>query len=164
MLYLVPFPSVEPVLGAQETRTVTVIVPRDGVPQGSYGLIEFYCPDPDCDCRRVLIHVVEQQRPGEFLASIGYGFDREAEHAGPYLDPLNAQCPYADGLLRLVENVALSDPAYVVRLEQHYARVKRAADDPAHPAYGRLRKATRGDGRAPVRAARPALRRVRRRR
>ena len=48
------------------------------------------------DCRRVMINVVQKKRPGRLLAAIGYGFDREAEDAGPYLDPLSEQCPYAD--------------------------------------------------------------------
>jgi len=146
MTYLVPFFQVDPDLAARETRTTTLFEPRDGIPAGSYGLIEVYCPDPDCDCRRVMINVVEKEHPGHFLASIGYGFDREGEDAGPYLDPLNEQCSYAGALMRLVQEVALSDPLYVSRLERHYDLVKQAADDPAHPAYERLRKAIEDDG------------------
>ena len=145
MTYLVPFFQVDPDLAAQETRTITLFEPRDGIPAGSYGLIEWYCPDPDCDCRRVTINVVEKEHPGHFLASIGYGFDRAAEDAGPYLDPLNEQCAYAGALMRLVQEVALSDSGYVARLERHYALVRQAASDPAHPAYERLRQVTESD-------------------
>ena len=151
MTYLVPFVQVEPDLAEKETRTATLFEPRDGIPPGTYGLIESYCPDPDCDCRRVMINVTEKKHPAHFLASIGYGFDRDAEDAGPYLDALNEQCPYADALLRLVQEVALSDPSYLARLKRHYARVKRAANDPSHPAYQRLREATEDeDGWIPV--------------
>ena len=146
MAYLVPFLQVEPDLAAKEMRTATLFEPREGIPTGSYGLVESYCPDPDCDCRRVMINVVEQQHPTRYLAAIGYGFDRDAEDAGPYLDPLNEQCPYADALLRLVEEVALSDPGYLARLERHYALVKRAATDPGHPAYQKLRQTADDDG------------------
>ena len=146
MAYLVPFVRVEPDLGAKETRTVTVFRSRKGIPAGTYGLIESYCPDPDCDCRRVMINVVERKRPGRFLAAISYGFDREAEDAGPYLDPLNEQCPYADALMRLVEEVVLSDASYVARLERHYDLVKGAAADPTHAAYETLRQAIESDG------------------
>jgi hypothetical protein len=144
--YLVPFLSVEPALAEKETRTVTLFAPREGIPAGKYGLLEFYCPDPDCDCRRVMIKVLANSDPGSFLAAISYGFDRDAEDAGPFLDPLNEQCPYAPALLRLVKNVVLRDASYVARLERHYDRVKRAARDPAHPAYDTLRQATDSDG------------------
>ncbi len=141
-MFLVPFFQVEPDLAVRETRTATLFKPRDGIPAGSYGLIEFYCPDPKCDCRRVMIRVVEEKSLGHFLASIGYGFDRDDAEAGPYLDPLNEQCHYAAALLRLVVDVGLRDSEYVSRLERHYALVKRAAADPEHPAYETLHKAT----------------------
>ena len=115
MTYLVPFFQVEPDLAEKETRTATLFEPREGIPAGTYGLVESYCPDPDCDCRRVMINVVEKQHPTRYLAAIGYGFDRDAEDAGPYLDTLNAQSPYADALLRLVQEIGLSDPSYVAR-------------------------------------------------
>jgi hypothetical protein len=145
MTYLVPFVQVEPDLAEKETRTATLFEPRDGIPAGTYGLIESYCPDPDCDCRRVMINVAEKKHPAHILASIGFGFDRDAEDAGPYLDPLNEQCPYAGALMRLVQEVALSDPRYVARLERHYDLVRRAAGDPAHPAYETLRQAAESD-------------------
>jgi hypothetical protein len=92
-----------------------------------------------------MLNVVEERRPAEYLASISYGFDRDDDDAGPYLDPLNRQCRYAEDLMRLVEEVVLSDLAYVARLKRHYALVKRAAIDPAHPAYETLRQATASD-------------------
>ena len=146
MAYLVPFFQVEPALAAEETRTVTLLAPHEGIPADNYGLLESYCPDPDCDCRRVMLNVVAKEQPGHFLAAISYGFDRDAEDAGPYLDPLNEQCSYAPALLRLVRNVVLSDPHYVARLERHYELVKDAAHDPTHPAYDRLCQATDSDG------------------
>ena len=144
--YLVPFLRVEPDLAAAETRTVTLFKPREEIPAGSYGLIESYCPDPDCDCRRVMINVVEKEHPRRYLAAISYAFDRDIKDAGPYLDPLNEQCSYAGALLRLVEQVVLRDARYVARLERHYDLVKRAAHDPTHPAYDTLRQATDSDG------------------
>jgi hypothetical protein len=145
MTHLVPFVQIEPDLAVKETRTATLFESRDGIPAGTYGLIESYCPDPNCDCRRAMLNVVEQNRPTHFLASVGYGFDRDAEDAGPYLDPLNEQCLYARALMGLVEDVALNDPSYVARLERHYDLVKQAAVDPAHPAYETLRRATEDD-------------------
>jgi len=159
-MYLIPFYVVDPDLAARETRVTTLFkLSKEGVPEGEYGLLEFYCPDPDCDCRRVMINVVEKDRPTEFLASISYGFDHDAEDAGPYLDPLNKQCAYADGLLRMVERVAFSDVRYLARLKHHYALVKRAATDPDHPAYARLQEACEEDQLTPGEAG-PKPRRV----
>ncbi len=137
---LIPFYVVERELAAKETRTITLFAPHAGVPPGSYGLYEFYCPDPACDCRRVMLNVVEEKNPKYFLASISYAFDRDDEMAGPFLDPMNPQCEYAENLLQLVDEMTLGDLNYIARLERHYVMVKRAASDPKHPAYRKLQK------------------------
>jgi len=137
---LIPFFVVEPEMAARETRVMNLLAPHGGLPAGSYGLFEFYCPDPACNCRRVMVDVVEEQDTDHILAAISYGFDREEEQAGPFLDPLNPQSEYAENLLRLVQDVILSDPHYVARLERHYHLVKQAASNPNHPAYQRLQK------------------------
>jgi hypothetical protein len=146
-MHLIPFYVVEPDLAARETRVMNTLAVEDGLPLGSYGLLEFYCPDPTCDCRRVMLNVVEEKRPDHFLACISFGFDRDGESAGPFLDPLNPQSQYAAQLLRLVGDVILSDAAYVARLERHYASVKRAASDPQHPAYHHLQRVLVDDAR-----------------
>jgi hypothetical protein len=144
-VYLIPFYVAEPELAAQETRVINLLVPQGELPVGSYGLLEFYCPDPKCHCRRVMLKVVEEKQPTRFVAAISYGFDREEENAGPFLDPLNPQSRYAEELLHLVEEVVLSDPHYVARLERHYRLMKQAAADPNHPAYAKLQEVLAGD-------------------
>jgi hypothetical protein len=111
---------------------------NDELPVDTYHLTEFYCPDADCDCQRVMLNVVgEKQIERGVLASVSYVFDRDDELTEPFLDPLNLQSEYAEALLRYVE-VALSGPDYVARLGRHYAMVKEAAADPTHPAFRRL--------------------------
>ena len=119
---------------------MNLLVPQGELPVGSYGLLEFYCPDPKCNCRRVMLNVVEEKSPDKILAAISYGFDREEKDAGPFLDPLNPQSQYAEDLLRLVQSAILCDPRYIARLEQHYHLAKRAASDPSHPAHQRLQE------------------------
>lgn len=140
-LYLIPFYAVDPDLAIKETRVITLLQPQRGIPPGAYGLVEFYCPDPTCDCRRVMLNVSAEQHPEPFLASISYAFDRDAPDAGPFLDPLNEQSPYAFALLELVNELVLSDVHYLARLERHYHLMKSAAADPHHPAYLTLQKA-----------------------
>lgn len=144
-MHLIPFFAVDPELAARETRVMHTLVPQGKLPLGSYGLLEFYCPDPTCECRRVMLKVAEENDPDRFLAAISYGFDRDEEDAGPFLDPLNPQSRYAEDLLQLVEEIVLSDPRYVARLERHYYLVKEAASDPSHPAYRKLQRVLAGD-------------------
>jgi len=89
--------------------------------------------------------VEEEKQPDHFLASISYGFDRDDEMTGPFLDPMNPQSQYAEELLRLLEETVLSDLRYVARLERHYVLVKKAASDPKHPAYRKLQKVLADD-------------------
>jgi hypothetical protein len=144
----IPFYKVEPELAEQETRTITMVRTGEDLPPGTYGLIESYCPDPACDCRRVMLNVArEEHLERGYVATISYGFDRDGEMAGPFLDPLNPQSEYSEALLRVVTTAALSDPQYVQRLERHYELVKRAASDVEHPAYMEIRRElARGEG------------------
>ena|SRR5947208_12330376 len=130
-LGLVPFVRFFPQQAARETRTLTTRR-FPGLPDDEDGLLESYCADPRCNCRRVMLNVVGRWQQA-ILATVSYGFDRDAAMAGPFLDPLNPQIAYADILLRQVEEV-LEDPAHVARLEAHYYQVKGAMADPAHPA------------------------------
>jgi hypothetical protein len=150
-MHLIPFHSVEPELAERETRRITVVTSQGDVLEGAYNLVEFYCPDPDCDCRRVMLNVVsEEQVHRGYLASISYAFDRNDDMAGPFLDPLNPQSQYADELLELVTVSVLKDPEYLERLERHYELVKQAASDPGHSAYDWLRrKVMEGDRLSP---------------
>ena len=139
-MHLIPFHVVDRELAFEELRVLHLFVEQGGLPVGSYALLEHYCPDPDCDCRRVMLTVVEEDRPQRCLASISYAFDSDDDMPGPFLDPMNRQSRHAEALLELVPSAVLSDPRYLARLERHYALVKEAASDPNHPAYDELQE------------------------
>jgi hypothetical protein len=126
---LAPFSSFFPELAFDECRFVVLIPDRPGadLDDADYrlALVEHYCADPKCDCRRVMIQVVGEPE-GVSLCSISFGFDREAADCGPYIDTLNPSLPSADAVLELVGEDVLSDPGYVARLERHYRMVKEA--------------------------------------
>jgi hypothetical protein len=118
-----------PEIAKKETRDLTLVGgPQHGVPEGRYAFFELYCTERGCDCRRVMLQVVNE-RDG-IVASVSYGFDRKAPMAGPYLDPLHKRASYAKGLVRLMEELVFSDPAYVARLERHYRMMKDKTDRP----------------------------------
>jgi hypothetical protein len=74
---------------------------------------------------------VVSRRQQAILASISFGFDRDDELAGPFLDPINPRCSYASALLELGIETLLSSPDYVERLEAHYYQVKGATAVPS---------------------------------
>jgi hypothetical protein len=132
-----PFMSRFPDLAVNEMR-VTTILQDDKIPKGEYAFVEWYCDEDDCDCRRVLIQVMERSTKGKIWATINYGWEKPAfyakrmgvesmakEMAGAMLDPINPQTKYAPVLLELFEMI-LQDPAYVDRLKRHYAMFKGA--------------------------------------
>src|SRR5690348_5859030 len=106
-----------PKVAEAETRFVNLLEPEPGsrIPAGSYALVEAYCTEKGCDCRRVLLNVLEQTRG--HVATISYGFDRDGPMPGPYLDVLNPQSPFAQELMELIDEMTLHDPDYLARLE-----------------------------------------------
>ncbi len=119
-----------PELIDKETRCIDILN-NEVIPDDRYILVECYCPKLDCDCRRVLLKVIakEHTEQGELL-TISFGFDREKEMAGPYIDPMNPRCSYADALFRIIAPMLETDTDYADRLESHYHMVKRAVKRP----------------------------------
>lgn len=128
-----PFHGRCPEIAMKEVRSVTVLDDGQSVPPGQYGLLEFYCDDPECDCRRVLFQVVRSDTGGKVWATINYGWESAEYYArwlgsaeagreacGASLDPLHPQSEYAPALLDLFTDVILADASYVERLKRHY--------------------------------------------
>ena len=158
------FMSVFPVQGIAETRSFRISGYPEA-PDDEYALFEAYCPDPSCDCQKAVLNVVGRHQGTRSLFSISFGFDSQRLDAGPYIDPLNRRCAYADVLLEVVEEHVLSDPAYVALLQSHYQQVKAAAVDPNDPGYAVIRRFLKEeDLAAPRPSKRPGGRRSKSRR
>jgi hypothetical protein len=124
-----------------ESRALQVF-DRPEVPTGTYVLREFYCNEPDCDCRRVILHVqsVEAKR---VVASINYAFEPAKP---PYqdepqysLDPLNPQSELSPIFFKMVKELLARDADYRSRLHRHYQMWKEVVDDPSHPDHQKVR-------------------------
>ena len=113
-----------PKLADSELRNFT-IAPGYGssLPGDHYTLMELYCNEKGCDCRRVTIAVFAE-RNRDFVAHINLGFDSDDAMAGPFLDPLNPQERYAGELLYFFTDMINEDPAYLARLQRHYVLFK----------------------------------------
>jgi hypothetical protein len=107
--------------------------------EGDYDLIECFCNEADCDCRRVMIAVISRAT-NKAVAHISYGWEsvdfylkwtkgdlsQAIDCQGPYLDPLNPQSANSNIFLMLFEKFVMQDKAYMERLKQHYSLFKAA--------------------------------------
>ncbi len=145
---MVAFHALFPEEAENEVRTVTPS--GDGsLPPRTFLFVEAYCVEKDCDCRRVMINVVDAEQR-EQVATINHGFEPPGAGAAvqeqTFLDPLNPQSEVSDAFLGLFEYMIGADAAYRDRLVRHYAMWKRIVDDPSHPAQAKLRDARPGFG------------------
>jgi len=143
-----------PELAVKETRTITVLGDNNlYLPNGEYGLLEMYCNDEDCDCRRVIINVVFRDTD-KSLALICYGWEQLSfyvkwyygaetklsdlesgeksdlrTYKGPGLSMEGPQSNLAPSILQLVIDQVLSDKDYVSRLKRHYKLFREKVDE-----------------------------------
>ncbi len=137
-MYFQPFHERFPEISERETRSITTFR-NTGVPKDDYGLVESYCNEPDCDCRRVFFNVLAH-RQNKIVAVITYGWEDEDFYIdwlgenrpdairamkGPALNVGSRQAEYALALLDLIESRVLTDKSYVERLKRHYRMFKR---------------------------------------
>ena len=132
-MILVEFASKFRRVAAEETRVLHV-VDHETIPPGEYGFLEFFCPDPACDCRRVTLRVTTPD--GRPWAFISYGWEKRAfyrrwahskdadDMAGLSLDTLNDQSNLAEYFLGFFRHMVRTDRKYVERLKRHYRMFK----------------------------------------
>lgn len=115
---MIPLHTLCPREAASETFGF-VIQPGAALAPGEYALVEWYCEDPQCDCRRAFLQVVPRGQPGPILASINFGWESRAFYRRkmPYdpdapreitegsLDPINPQSPLAPALLKIFQQL-----------------------------------------------------------
>lgn len=119
--YSAIFPHTE-----ESTMTLKLDKKKGGIPKGQHVFLELYCTDKGCDCRRVIVVVVNDRKETE--AFISMGFDKKDSMPGPFLDPLNHQEPYADEMLALFVELLNGNHEYVASLHRHYCEVRTKID------------------------------------
>jgi len=131
-----------------ECRAVTP-VNIGGLPERTFLFVEAYCVEPECDCRRVMLNVIDAESRDQ-VATINYAFEPpEApfdDEEQMFLDPLNPQSELSDAFLDLFEDLIDADRVYHDRLVRHYEMWKRAVADPEHPGQEKIRSAVPGYG------------------
>jgi len=76
---MMPFHELFPEIGLRESRSARVLQNDKKLPADSYGFVELFCVDPKCDCRRVMINVLSEDRPAH-LATINHAFEPPMGH------------------------------------------------------------------------------------
>lgn len=107
-----------------------------GIPMGIYAFIEFFCVDPDCDCRKTSIQVIDEASK-TVMASIHYGWESEEyytdlfgedKYANPKeglsLEPMQQQSKYSNKFLDIFEMKLNSNEEYRMSIEERYFDVK----------------------------------------
>ena len=137
---MIGFHLLFPKEAANECRTVTTL-DRAGQPERTFVFMEAYCADPGCDCRRVILNVVDAASRAH-VATINYAFDPPKppfdDEPQLFLDPLNPQSALSPAILDLTEEMIANDRDYRDRLVRHYAMWKRIVEDASHPAQAKL--------------------------
>ena len=124
-----------PEIAERETRTFTILEQSSsGLPPGQYALVEMYCDERGCDCRRVFFYVISSSIEN-VGAVIVYGWERPEFYAkwmgdddteiikdlqGPILNMGSPQSGLAPAILRIVKDIILQDSAYIKRIKTHY--------------------------------------------
>ncbi len=118
-----------PQIAESETRHI-INFNEVAFPKGEYALLENYCNDKECDCRKVIINVVSKNK---IFATIGHGWedlkfyeqwagDKELaiDVKGPILELGGIQSEYAKDFLKLFKDSLLRDYVFIERLKKHY--------------------------------------------
>lgn len=129
----IPFYEHFPELAEEETRCLMAFNDSK-LPVDNYDLIELYCDEPGCDCRRVFLNIISE-KTGKTLAVIAYGWEDEKYYSkwmgdnepeiikelkGPTLNLSSPQSKLAPILLDRVKSIVLQDKNYIQRLKRHY--------------------------------------------
>ena len=126
------FHSRFPEIAEEETRGFIIPKGHKLLPPGQYGFVEYYCDDPECDCKRVIFQISEDQQAPKILATINFGWESldfyerwlgskegAEDMVGATIEPFGPQSDLSPALLKLCVH-AMSDQSYLDRIKRHY--------------------------------------------
>ena len=134
MKAFVPFYTYFPEIADKETKIVQIL--KSGIntpPIGVYAIVESFCDDRKCDCRKVMFNIIAINQPGKILATIGFGWesisfytawaggDQELakQMVGTYLEPLCIQSKYSEYFCSLIADM-VKEESFKFRILRHY--------------------------------------------
>ena len=128
--------NILPLLAEAETRSIILLSNENefDLPAGNYSFIEMFCNEKNCDCRRVIFSVFNDNQKIA-LANIGYGWESESfykkwnrsndktmarQMMKPSLSEMTPQSEYARKILIMFNKVLLPSTSYLARVKAHY--------------------------------------------
>jgi len=154
------FEKLCPEVGSKERYVLTVPrITSEGKTPCAFGIFEFYCPIPGCDCRRVKIKFIDvDSEPGTPpAASILYGWERMRFYRGLVDDPKfntslvkgmlapdEEQGPDCHQFLRFFQDLVKKEPL-ASHFPRHYRLFKQAARREVEAPSAKLFLPGRGD-------------------
>lgn len=128
--------NILPLLAEAETRSIILVSNENefDLPAGNYSFIEMFCNEKNCDCRRVIFSVFNDNQKIA-LANIGYGWESESfykkwnrnndktmarQMMKPSLNEMTQQSEYARKILIMFNKVLLPSTSYLARVKAHY--------------------------------------------
>ena len=144
---MMPFHVLFPDVAQIESRTLTPLN-HESLPERAFLFVELYCVEPGCDCRRVILNVMDTVTR-KHIATINHAFEPPRppfdDEGQTFLDPLNPQSPMSEAVLDLFEDMMANDVGYQDRLERHYTMWKSVVDDPSQPDHHKVRNELHDD-------------------
>jgi hypothetical protein len=132
----VPYFSLFPEKAVMGTRKINLLQDTFGLKRGEYCLFESYCVSKNCDCRKVMINVMDL-RQNKILGTVGFGWenpefyidwlfgDKELgeQMSGVYIEMGGIQNNMQKECLETVFN-SLRDTHYVNHIKDRYIAIK----------------------------------------
>jgi len=100
------------------------------VKAGLYHYVEMYCAEKGCDCRRLVLMVLDEK--SKDVAFIEFGFDPDDDFAGPNLSPFSKQTARAKGLLEIFVDAINDNAGWLEDMYRHYKQVRKKVDGHAY--------------------------------
>ena len=102
------------------------------IPDGHYGFLEFYCTKPHCDCREMMIKIVELSDLHHIFAIVRFAWEKEADYCswfemesglsycpGAFLDMTSPAGAIPDALLGIFKEM-IENEGYLKQIQAHY--------------------------------------------
>ena len=134
-MLLYPFHVKFPKIAEEECRKIIIDENNKYLQKWEYPILEFYCTDPKCDCRKVTLNILD---PKGKIASFNYWWenlrfytkwlywDKELakELVGLNIDVHVNKSKYANVFFEIMKKKIFQDNTYSNILENHYYMMK----------------------------------------
>lgn len=123
------------ILGPETQIRSIVLKDAPDLPDGEYSLVDTYCTDPSCDCRKTMIQILHE---GRYVSLVNFGWESPTfylrwlgsagergladEMSGLSVDVSSPDRVSREGILRLMNH--LLNDQWTAMIKDHYRRIR----------------------------------------